>query len=115
MGHDVIHFGTHYFLTVVLLLSFKIYLLKSLILISTNLLDFYAYAVYIFFRLLAFKGGLQRAFRESRSQSLNLTQIRQFINTNNPSPFTNGEMSAAIEHMTNDNQVMLNNDMVYLI
>lgn len=68
-----------------------------------------------FFRLMAFKSGLQHAFRETRSQSLSLTQIRQIINSNNTSPFTNGEMNAAIEQMTNDNQVMLNNDMVYLI
>lgn len=68
-----------------------------------------------FYRLLTFKSGLQRAFRETRSQSLNVTQIRELINTNNAFPFTSGEMSAAIEQMTNDNQVMLNNDMVYLI
>lgn len=64
---------------------------------------------------MVFKDSLQRAFRENRSQSLSVVRIREFINRNNPSPFTSGEIDAAIEQMTNDNQVMMSDQIVFLI
>lgn len=66
-------------------------------------------------RLSLFKSGLQRTFRESRTQSLTLTRIRESVNSDNASPFTQGEINAAIERMTEDNQVMMADGIVFLI
>ncbi|XP_050507610.1 DNA replication licensing factor Mcm3 [Diabrotica virgifera virgifera] len=66
-------------------------------------------------RLTTFKSSLQKAFRESRTQSLSLRRVREFINSDNPTPYTQNEISAAIERMTDDNQVMLADGFVFLI
>ncbi|XP_072385638.1 DNA replication licensing factor Mcm3 [Diabrotica undecimpunctata] len=66
-------------------------------------------------RLTTFKSSLQKAFRENRTQSLSLSRIREFINSDNPTPYTQNEISAAIERMTDDNQVMLSDGFVFLI
>ncbi|KAJ8985417.1 hypothetical protein NQ317_017046 [Molorchus minor] len=66
-------------------------------------------------RLSTFKNSLHLAFRENRAQSLGLARIREFINANNSSPFTQGEIDAAVERMTDDNQVMLADGIVFLV
>ncbi|KAJ8950687.1 hypothetical protein NQ318_012767 [Aromia moschata] len=66
-------------------------------------------------RFSAFKSSLQRAFRENRAQSLSLIRIREFVNTDNSSPYTQGEINTAIERMTDDNQVMSADGIVFLI
>ncbi|KAG5886368.1 hypothetical protein JTB14_034902 [Gonioctena quinquepunctata] len=66
-------------------------------------------------RLSSFKSGLQRAFRDNRAQSLSLNRIREFVNVDNSSPFTQNEINAAILTMTDDNQVMLADGIVFLI
>lgn len=69
-----------------------------------------------YFRLTTFKRSLNNAFRENRAQNLSLKSITEFINKDNASPFTQGEIKAAINKMTEDNQVMLDgDDMVYLV
>lgn len=68
-----------------------------------------------FFRLAVFKTGLQRAFRDTRTQSLSMTRIKEFVNSNNSTPFSMGEINSAVEQMTNDNQVMLADGIVFLI
>ncbi|CAH1956081.1 unnamed protein product [Acanthoscelides obtectus] len=66
-------------------------------------------------RLSSFRSNLNRAFRESRTQSLSVNRIREFVNTDNASPYTNGEMTAALNRMTDDNQVMVADGNVFLI
>lgn len=67
-------------------------------------------------RLKIFKNGLQKAFREAREQSSSLASIITFIDQNSGDvAFTNTEITAAVEKMTDDNQIMLADDMVFLI
>nr|CAI5845189.1 unnamed protein product [Callosobruchus analis] len=66
-------------------------------------------------RLSTFKGSLYRAFRENRSQSLSIPRIRELVNTDNATPYTQGEMTAAFNRMTEDNQVMVADGNVFLI
>ncbi|CAH0552759.1 unnamed protein product [Brassicogethes aeneus] len=68
-----------------------------------------------FDRLSSFKSSLQKAFRENRTQSLSLAKVKDFVNTSSASPFSQGEISAAIEKMTEDNQVMMADGIVFLI
>lgn len=66
-------------------------------------------------RLSTFKNGLYKAFKENASQALALNTIKTFVNSNNASPYTQGEIDAAIERMTDDNQVMLTDGTVFLV
>ncbi|KAH8339659.1 hypothetical protein KR074_001955 [Drosophila pseudoananassae] len=66
-------------------------------------------------RLGAFKNGLQRLFREAREQSLGLARITTAINEGNVEPFSGGEIEAAVHRMTEDNQIMVADDIVFLI
>lgn len=66
-------------------------------------------------RLGIFKNGLQRLFREAREQSLPVSRITASINEKNPEPFTTGEIDAAMHRMTEDNQIMVADDIVFLI
>lgn len=71
--------------------------------------------MYLRFRLQIFKSSLHRAFKESRSQSLSLTKVREFVNQNNQAPFSQAEIGSAIDKMTDDNQVMMADGIVFLI
>ncbi|KAH8409032.1 hypothetical protein KR009_005613 [Drosophila setifemur] len=66
-------------------------------------------------RLGAFKNGLQRLFRDAREQSLPLARITKAINEGNAEPFSGGEIQAAMHRMTEDNQIMVADDIVFLI
>lgn len=67
-------------------------------------------------RLNIFKNGLQKLFRESRESSLPVGRIVDYINVNSGSEaFTQGEINSALERMTNDNQIMVADDIVFLI
>ena len=67
-------------------------------------------------RLKIFKNGLQKAFREAREQSSSMANIITFIDQNSGDvAFTNAEITAAVEKMTDDNQIMVADDMVFLI
>lgn len=66
-------------------------------------------------RLGAFKNNLQRLFREAREQSLPLARITTAINDGNQEPFSGGEIQAAVHRMTEDNQIMVADDIVFLI
>jgi hypothetical protein len=65
--------------------------------------------------LTQFKTSLQRAFRDNRAQSLSLVRVRDSVNTDNVEPFTQGEIHAAIDQMTEENQVMMADGIVFLI
>lgn len=67
-------------------------------------------------RLNIFKNGLQKIFRESRESSLPVERIVTYINQNSGDvALSQGEVSSALERMTNDNQIMVADDIVFLI
>lgn len=67
-------------------------------------------------RLSVFKNGLQKIFRESRESSLPVERIVKYINENSGDvAFSQGEISSALERMTNDNQIMVADEIVFLI
>jgi DNA replication licensing factor MCM3 len=67
-------------------------------------------------RLTIFKNGLQKLFRESRESSLPVDRIVNYINQNSGDvSFSQGEVTSALERMTNDNQVMVADEIVFLI
>jgi DNA replication licensing factor MCM3 len=67
-------------------------------------------------RLGVFKKGLQTAFRESRDSSLPLSKIVEFVNQNSgDETFSQGEIASALDRMTNDNQIMVADEIVFLI
>ncbi|GJQ82031.1 Mcm3 [Trypoxylus dichotomus] len=66
-------------------------------------------------RLGIFKSRLQRTFRENRSESLSLSNVREGVNSGITEPFTQNEITAAIDRMTEDNQIMLSDGFVLLV
>ncbi|KAH8264752.1 hypothetical protein KR044_013431 [Drosophila immigrans] len=66
-------------------------------------------------RLGLFKNGLQRLFREQRDNMLSVSRITKAINENNEEPFTADEINAAMHRMTEDNQIMVADELVFLI
>lgn len=67
-------------------------------------------------RLKLFKQGVHQAFRQTREQSLAVSRLGQYINENSGTEaFTEGEMRAAIARMTEDNQIMMHDEIVFLI
>jgi hypothetical protein len=68
-------------------------------------------------RLKAFKSGLTSYLREKRSQSVSLPLLKAFINEGvaRLEPFSDAELKSAIDVMTKANQVMLADDILFLI
>lgn len=67
-------------------------------------------------RLDIFKKGLQKVFRESRDASLPVERIVDYVNKNSGDvAFGAGEVASALERMTIDNQVMVADEIVFLI
>ena len=67
-------------------------------------------------RLIVFKNGLQKIFRESRESSLPVERIVNYINQNSGDvSLSQAEISSALERMTNDNQIMVADEIVFLI
>ncbi|XP_038219996.1 DNA replication licensing factor Mcm3 [Zerene cesonia] len=67
-------------------------------------------------RLTEFKSALQQLFREERANSLTLDRITSYVNEKySHATFGSGEITAALERMTQDNQVMMADDIVFLI
>ena len=67
-------------------------------------------------RLSVFKNGLQKIFRESRESSFPVERIVKYINENSGDvSFSQGEIASALERMTNDNQIMVADEIVFLI
>ncbi|XP_049870494.1 DNA replication licensing factor Mcm3 [Pectinophora gossypiella] len=67
-------------------------------------------------RLGQFKQSLQQLFRSERANSLPLARITAHINEQYAhEPFSAGEVQAALQRMTHDNQVMQADDIIFLI
>ena len=68
------------------------------------------------FRFKSFKTSLVKIFREERAQSLPLQRIVTFANIEESGEeFSEGEISAAVTQMTDANQIMLADNLVFLI
>lgn len=66
-------------------------------------------------RLLIFKQKLNQAFRDVREQTLAVEALTGAINQNIEQPFTPAEVNAAIEQMSEANQIMVADGIVFLI
>uniref|UniRef100_A0AAG5D2G4 DNA replication licensing factor MCM3 n=1 Tax=Anopheles atroparvus TaxID=41427 RepID=A0AAG5D2G4_ANOAO len=67
-------------------------------------------------RLKLFRQGVHKAFKQFRDQAVALARLTKHINENSGDEiFTAGEITAAINHMTESNQIMVHDDMVFLI
>ena len=74
--------------------------------------------IFIFnhFRLKIFKGALFEVFKTERAQSVTLDKVREFVNNlHSDAPFGEDELKAAINKMMDDNQIMLADNVVFLI
>ncbi|CAH0582874.1 unnamed protein product [Chrysodeixis includens] len=67
-------------------------------------------------RLTQFKSALQQLFREERANSLPLSRVTSYVNDKfSHESFDDAEIQAALHKMTQDNQVMMADDIVFLI
>uniref|UniRef100_A0A671PN23 DNA replication licensing factor MCM3 n=1 Tax=Sinocyclocheilus anshuiensis TaxID=1608454 RepID=A0A671PN23_9TELE len=67
------------------------------------------------FRLKEFKTALLEVFRSSHAQSVGMIALMEGINKSCPSPFKETEVRAALSRMQDDNQVMVADDIIFLI
>ncbi|XP_055043140.1 DNA replication licensing factor MCM3 [Misgurnus anguillicaudatus] len=66
-------------------------------------------------RLKVFKTALSEVFHTAHAQSMGLMTLMQDINKSCPSPFNEAEVRAALNTMQDDNQVMVADDIIFLI
>uniref|UniRef100_A0A8C2IH28 DNA replication licensing factor MCM3 n=1 Tax=Cyprinus carpio TaxID=7962 RepID=A0A8C2IH28_CYPCA len=66
-------------------------------------------------RFKEFKTALLEVFRSSHAQSVGMIALMEGINKSCPSPFTETEVRAALSRMQDDNQVMVADDIIFLI
>ncbi|XP_063779730.1 maternal DNA replication licensing factor mcm3 isoform X1 [Pseudophryne corroboree] len=66
-------------------------------------------------RIKEFKAALLKTFKAARSQSVAVSQLLELINKGNHEPFELSEVKQALNSMQNDNQVMVSDDVVFLI
>lgn len=62
-----------------------------------------------------FKTTLQKAFREGRTQCIKLDKFKEILTQESSVTFSSGETMFAIHQMTEDNQIMLADGMIFLI
>lgn len=66
-------------------------------------------------RLKVFKTLLHKLFQQQRAQSLSLSRVREYINSEQSHEFTSGEITAAINRMSDANQIMAADDNIFLM
>ncbi|KAK2884056.1 hypothetical protein QQF64_016105 [Cirrhinus molitorella] len=66
-------------------------------------------------RLKEFKTALLEVFRSSHAQSVGMIALMESINKSCPSPFKETEVRSALSRMQDDNQVMVADDIIFLI
>ncbi|XP_071598276.1 DNA replication licensing factor MCM3 [Heliangelus exortis] len=66
-------------------------------------------------RLKAFKAALLEVFKTSHAQSVGLKNMMESINHDNPEPFSLPEVKTALAHMQDENQIMVSDDIIFLI
>ncbi|PIO28801.1 hypothetical protein AB205_0047480 [Aquarana catesbeiana] len=62
-----------------------------------------------------FKAGLLDAFKSAHAQSIAMPALMDALNKNNDSPFSPGEVKAALEFMEEANHIMVSENIVFLI
>lgn len=62
-----------------------------------------------------FRTLLHKVFQQQRAQSLSLSRVREFINSEQAQEFTSGEITAAINKMSDANQIMAADDNIFLM
>lgn len=67
-------------------------------------------------RLKVFKASLLNVFKAEHAQSLEFKKVREFVNKENAgAEFDDDEMHSAIQKMMDDNQIMLSDNVLFLI
>ncbi|XP_078051147.1 minichromosome maintenance 3 [Augochlora pura] len=66
-------------------------------------------------RLKVFRTLLHKLFQQQRAQSLTLSRVREYINSEQSEEFTSGEITAAINKMSDANQIMAADDNIFLM
>ncbi len=66
-------------------------------------------------RLASFRRKVQVAFHEARQQTISVASLTDKINHENTEPFSAGEIDSALIQMTDANQVMVSDGIVFLI
>ncbi|XP_076642875.1 minichromosome maintenance 3 [Halictus rubicundus] len=66
-------------------------------------------------RLKVFRTLLHKLFQQQRAQSLPLARVREYINSEQSEVFTSGEITAAINKMSDANQIMAADDNIFLM
>lgn len=66
-------------------------------------------------RLKEFKSSLFAVFQSAHAQSVKMTKLMDEVNKERESRFTESEVRAALARMQDDNQVMVADDIVFLI
>ncbi|CAL8394538.1 unnamed protein product [Gadus morhua 'NCC'] len=66
-------------------------------------------------RLKAFKARLFSVFQESHAQSVGMVSLLQGVNKEQAAAFSDAEVRAALSRMQDDNQVMVADDIIFLI
>ncbi|CAK9797476.1 DNA replication licensing factor Mcm3 [Anthophora plagiata] len=66
-------------------------------------------------RLKIFRTLLHKLFQQQRAQSLPLSRVREYINSEQTEEFTSGEITAAINKMSDANQIMAADDNIFLM
>lgn len=67
-------------------------------------------------RLKIFRTSLYQLFKKERAQSVNLDDVKKHMATTHAdSPFSNDELMAAIDKMMDENQVMLSDQILFLV
>ena len=69
-----------------------------------------------FFRLKSFRTSLYNLFQKERAQSVQLDQVTAHVNSEHADArFSDEEIMSAISAMMDDNQVMLSDQVLFLI
>lgn len=66
-------------------------------------------------RMSSFRKKVRQAFNEEGKQIISMSRLAQAVNTNCDESFSDNEIESALMKMTDANQVMLSNGLVYLI
>uniref|UniRef100_A0A2P2I2G5 DNA replication licensing factor MCM3 n=1 Tax=Hirondellea gigas TaxID=1518452 RepID=A0A2P2I2G5_9CRUS len=67
-------------------------------------------------RLALFKSSISKLFMEAYVQSAEMSKLRSFMaEKHTAEPFTDDEIEAALQRMEHDNQIMVSDDMVFLV
>ncbi|KAK9296629.1 hypothetical protein QLX08_009453 [Tetragonisca angustula] len=66
-------------------------------------------------RLKVFRTLLYKLFQQQRAQSLSLSRVREYINSQQSQEFTTSEITAAINKMSDANQIMAADDNIFLM